>query len=425
MMGLLSKLEARSSLATPEKWLVDYFSGGGIETSAGVNVTSSTAMYYVAVFACIDILSRTVGSLPLYLYKRLPGGGKEKARNHPLFNLVRYLPNPEMTAMRYRSTLQGHLASWGNAYSYIEWARTGRGAGYPKAIWPIRPDRIQVERINGKLIYKYFPGTDDFKFSNNFTIPDGYMLHIPGFGYDGVIGYSPISLAREAIGLGLATEEFGSRFFGAGTHPSMIIEHPTSLKDKKAFRDAVSEVVTGLGKSHKIMLLEEGMKASKVTINPTDSQFLETRKFQITEIARLFHVPPHMIADLDRSTNNNIEHQGIEFMIHTMRPWFVLWEEEYDRCLLREDERGDYFFKFDADALLQGDIAARYTAYAQGRQWGWLCADDIRDKENMNPLPDGQGKIFITPLNMMSAGDVGKNNVEGGGGGANADKNKQ
>jgi HK97 family phage portal protein len=403
-MGLMQALEKRSNLATPEKWLVDYFSGGGIETSAGVRVTSSTAMYFVAVYACINILSRTVGSLPLYLYKRLPNGGKEKARKHPLFNLIRYMPNPEMTAMRYRSTLQGHLASWGNQYSYIDWSNSG----YPKALWPLRPDRVQVQRIGGKLKYSYFPGSDDLKPTESFEIPNGFMLHIPGFGYDGVIGYSPITLAREAIGLGMATEEFGARFFGQGINPGIIVEHPQKLKFPDDFRKAFKEAYAGLGKSHQTLLLEEGMKASKISIDPKDSQFLETRKFQINEIARLFLVPPHMIADLDRSTNNNIEHQGIEFVVNTMLPWFTLWEQEYSRTLLREDEREEYFFAFDVDALTRGDLAAQTSYFTAGRQWGWLCADDIRETKNMNPLPDGQGKIFVMPLNMIPASEVGK-----------------
>lgn len=406
-MGIVSRIEKRSSMATPEKWLVDFFSGGGIETSAGVRVNSSTAMYNVAVYACINILSRTVGSLPLNLYHRLPNGGKEKARKHPAYKLVRYMPNPEMTAMRYRSTGQGHLAACGNTYSYIDWNLSGRDAGYPKAIWPLRPDRVQVERTNGVLKYTYVPGSDDRSGLGSFEIPRGYMMHIPGFGYDGIMGYSPITLAREAIGLGLATEQFGARFFGAGTHPGIIVEHPGVIS-KETFenlRKSLSETYSGLGQSHRLMLLQDGMKFNKVVIDPKDSQFLETRKFQINEICRLFLVPPHMIADLDRATFSNIEEQGIEFVVHTMRPWFVLWEEELGRCLLREDERGDYFFEFDVDALLRGNIEKRYTAYAQGKQWGWLSTNDIRGRENMNPV-DG-GDLYMVPLNMIPAQDAG------------------
>jgi len=405
MMGLFSRLEKRSSLATPEKWLVDWFAGGRAETNAGPVVTVSSSMQMVAVYSCIDILSRTVGSLPLYLYKRLDGGGKELARKHPLFSLMRRQPNPEMTAMRYRSTLQGHLASWGNCYSYIDWS----GNGYPKALWPIRPDRVDVQRVNGQLIYKYYPGSDDKKLVNGFDIPRENMMHIPGFGFDGVIGYSPLSLAREAIGLGMAAEEFGARFFGSGSNPGMVVEHPGQLKDRKAFRESINEVHQGLGKTHRIMLLEEGMKATKIAVDPKDSQFLETRKFQITEIARLFHVPPHMLADVEKSTSwgSGIEEQNIGFITHTMRPLFVLWEEELGRVLLLDREKDEYFFEFDLMALLRGDAVKRWTAYIMGKRNGILNADEIRGWENLNPIPDGKGKEYIIEKNMMGLSDLG------------------
>ncbi len=406
IMGILSALEKRSNLATPEKWLVDWFSGG-IETSAGVRVTSATAMNFVAVYSCIDILSRTVGSLPLYLYRRLDGGGKELARAHPLFRLMRRQPNPEMTAMRYRTTLQGHLASWGNAYSFIDWG----GNGYPSALWPLRPDRVHVERKAGRLEYKYYPGSDDKKLVEGFVIPNGYMLHIPGFGYDGIMGYSPITLAREAIGLGMAADEFGARYFGAGTHPGMIVEHPKKIdpKVKAELKKALSDSYSGLGKSHRMMLLEDGMKAQKIVIDPKDSQFLETRKFQINEICRLFHIPPHMLADVEKSTSwgSGIEEQNIGFITHTMRPWFVLWEEELSRMLLLPSEKDDYFFEFDMMALLRGDSVKRWTAYIMGKRNGILNADEIRSWENLNPIPDDLGKEYIVEKNMIGLSDLG------------------
>jgi HK97 family phage portal protein len=396
----------RSGLATPEKWLVDWFSGGGIETSAGVRVTSSTAMKFVAVYSCIDILSRTVGSLPLYLYHRLDGGGKELARKHPLFRLMRRQPNPEMTAMRYRTTLQGHLAAWGNAYSYIDWGNNG----YPKALWPLRPDRINVDRKQGVLEYRYYPGSDDKRFSESFLIPNGCMLHIPGFGYDGVMGYSPITLAREAIGLGIAADEFGSRYFGSGTHPGMIVEHPGKLSPEghSNLTKALSETHSGLGNSHRLMLLQEGMKAQKITIDPKDSQFIELRKFQINEICRLFHIPPHMLADVEKSTSwgSGIEEQNIGFITHTMRPWFVLWEEELARMLLLDSEKDDYFFEFDLMALLRGDSQKRWSAYIMGKRNGILNADEIRGWENLNPVPNGLGKEYVIERNMGSLAEI-------------------
>lgn len=404
---IMESLEKRSSLATPEKWLVDWFAGGRADTNAGPVVTVSSAMQMVAVYSCIDILSRTVGSLPLYLYRRLEGGGKELARKHPLFSLMRRQPNPEMTAMRYRSTLQGHLASWGNCHSYIDWA----GNGYPKALWPIRPDRVDIQRVKGQLAYRYYPGSDDKKVVEGFEIPRENMLHIPGFGFDGMVGYSPLSLAREAIGLGLATEEFGARYFGSGTHPGMIVEHPQSLSATahSNLKKSLAETYSGLGNAHRLMLLEEGMKASPIAINPQDSQFLETRKFQINEICRLFHVPPHMLADVEKSTSwgSGIEEQNIGFITHTMRPWFVLWEEELGRVLLLDREKDEFFFEFDMMALLRGDSVKRWTAYIMGKRNGILNADEIRGWENLNPIPGDLGKEYIVEKNMIGLSDLG------------------
>jgi len=400
-MGLLSSLEKRSNLATPEKWLVDWFAGG-FESTSGVRVTSATAMTFVAVYSCIDILSRTVGSLPLYLYRRLPEGGKELAKNHPLYQLMRRRPNPEITAMRYRSTLQGHLASWGNAYSYIEWG----GNGYPKALWPLRPDKIQPSRQNGRLTYRYYPSSGDLKTSDSFDIPAEFVLHIPGFGYDGVMGYSPITLAREAIGLGMAAEEYDARYFGSGTHPSMIVEHPGRLSPEgyANLKNALTDSYSGLGKAHRLMLLEEGMKASPIAIKPEDAQLLETRKFQVNEIARLFHIPPHMIADVEKTTSwgTGIEELNIGFITHTMRPWFVLWEEELGRALLLDREQEEYFFEFDLSQLLRGDTLKQMQAWVMAKRNGIFNADEIRGWANLNPIPDGLGKEYIVEKNMTT-----------------------
>lgn len=356
----------------------------------------------------VSDISPVMPPLPLYLYKRLTGGGKELVRKHPLFNLMRRKPNPEMTAMRYRSTLQGHLASFGNAYSYIDWG----GDGYPKALWPIRPDRVDVTRKNGSLEYKYYPGAEDRKLSEGFTIPNENMLHIPGFGFDGLIGYSPISLAREAVGLGLATEEFGARFFGSGTHPGMIVEHPGQLSAQAHanLKQSLTETYSGLGNTHRLLLLQEGMKANKIVIDPKDSQFLETRKFQINEICRLYHIPPHMLADVEKSTSwgSGIEEQNIGFITHTMRPWFVLWEEELSRVLLLEREQEDYFFEFDLMALLRGDSEKRWNAYIMGKRNGILNADEIRNWENLNPIEGGKGKEYIIERNMIGLSYLGK-----------------
>lgn len=375
----------------------DWLVGG--RSVAGVAVNERTALTSTAVFAAVDILSRTLASLPLPVYRRLPGGGKERAPTHTLYAVLHDLANPEMTSYEFRQALMGHLCLWGNAYAEVQHDNAGRVI----ALWPLRPDRISIRRDDNGLIYTY-------------QLPDGgqvglrppNIMHIRGLSSDGIVGYSPVRMAREAIGLALATEEFGARFFGNGSYPGGVLEHPGKLSDTAAERLKKSweEMHKGLAQSHRVAILEEGMTWQQVGIPPEDAQFLETRKFQVAEIARIFHVPPHMLGDLERATFSNIEEQSIEFVVHTMRPWLVCWEQAIKRDLFTPSENKTYFAEFLVDGLLRGDTQSRYEAYAIGRQNGWLSADDIRELENMNPLPDGQGKVYLIPLNMVPADSI-------------------
>ncbi len=389
----------RSSLANPDKWLVDWFSGGD-STTSGVKVDETKALNIAAVFSAVDILSRALASLPLPVYRRLKGGGKERATDHPLYTILHNLPNSEMTSFELRQALMGHLALWGNAFFEIERDVAGRVV----ALWPLRPDRMAVMRDEKGLLYVY----RIIKTGQEVGLRQKNVMHLRGLSSDGVIGYSPIRLAREAMGLARAAEEFGARFFSQGSRPSGVLEHPGKLTEEaaKRLRKSWEELHSGLSAAHRVAILEEGMKWTQVGIPPEDAQFLETRKFQVTEIARIFHVPPHMLADLERSTFSNIEHQGIEFVVHTMRPWLVCWEQAMYRDLFLPSERDTYFAEFLVDGLLRGDIKSRYEAYAIGREKGWLSADDIRELENMNPLPDGQGKVYLVPLNMVPANSL-------------------
>ncbi len=399
---ILSRLfERRSGLANPSQWLIDLLGGG--KAYSGVTVNEKTALRSTAVYAAVRILAESVASLPLIVYRRLPGGGKERAVDHPLYSVLHDQANEEMSAFTLRETLMGHLATWGNAYSYIEWDRGGRVRG----LWPLRPDRTRPERekTTGRIVYRVAREDGSWE-----TLRPEEILHIPGLGFDGLIGYSPIRMAREAVGLALATEEFGARFFGNGANMSGVLEHPGKLSEQAQnnLKKSWEEKYGGLGNAHRPAILEEGMKYNRIGIPPEDAQFLETRKFQVTEIARLYRIPPHMLADLERATFSNIEHQSIEFVVHTLRPWLVRWEQAINMRLLGADERRTYFVEHLVDGLLRGDIKSRYEAYAVGRQNGWLSADDIRELENQNPLPDGQGKVYLVPLNMVPADQVGK-----------------
>jgi len=372
----------------------------GRNTATGVSITEKTALECVAVFACVRILSETLASIPLPLYQRITPRSKRRAHEHPLYSLLHDAPNPEMSSFNFREALMAHLALWGNAYAEIDW---DMNKGRPRALWPLLPNKMQIKREKGGLYYYY-------------RLPDGQekifpsinILHIPGLGFDGLIGYSPIHMAREAIGLSLATEEFGARFFGNGAKPGGVLEHPgkLGLPAQENLRKSWNEMHQGLSNQHRIAILEEGMKYQVVGIPPDDAQFLETREFQRSEIASFFHIPPHMIGDLKHATFSNIEHQGIEFVVYTMRPWFVRWEQVISKKLLWPDERKDYFAEFLVEGLLRGDVESRYKAYSVGRQWGWLSANDVRELENMEPLPDKQGDIYYVPMNMLPAGTM-------------------
>lgn len=373
---------------------------GGAPTAAGVQVSTEGAMAYSAVYACVRVLSETVASLPLKTYKRV-GQGKEPATDFYLYELLHDRPNPVMTSFEFRETLQAHLLLWGNFYCEVE----RDGAGRVAALWPLRPDKMRGVSLAGdRLTYEY-----ELPNGGATVLSGDRVWHVRGLGSDGLVGYSPIQLARQPIGLGLAAEEYGARFFGNGARPGGILQHPGKLGDKARanLRAGFNQEHGGLSKMHRLAVLEEGMTYQQIGIPPEDAQFLQTRKYQRAEIAGLFRVPPHMIGDLERATFSNIEHQSIEFVVHTVRPWVVRWEQSINRNLLSEAERKTYFAAFLVDGLLRGDIMSRYQAYATGRQNGWLSADDIRELENMNPLPDGQGEMYLVPLNMVPASEVG------------------
>jgi len=365
------------------------------DTQSGVLVNETLALNLSAVYACTQVLSQTVGSLPLHVYQRT-ADGKNRATNHPLYKLLHDAPNPEMTSMSWRQAIMLHLCMWGNHYSEIE----RNSAREPVALWPITPWRVSLKRVNGQLVYSV--ALD----SGVVNVPFADMLHVKGLSYDGLIGLPPMRAAKEAIGLGLAAQKYAAKFFANDARPGGILEHPGQLSDEAAarLRKSFEKTHEGLDNKFRVAVLEEGMKFNAVGVPPEDAQLLETRKFGVSEIARYFRMPLHKISDLDRSTNNNIEHQAIEFVTDTIRPWLVNIEQELSFKLFS----GDFFPEFLIEGLLRGDIKTRYEAYAIGRQWGWLSADDIRERENMNKLPNGQGGQYLVPLNMGSGGNNGQ-----------------
>ena len=374
-----------------------FFYGG---STAGKLVTERSSMQVTAVYACVRVLAEAVASLPLHVY-RYTGSGKEKTMNHPLYFLLHDEPNPEMTSFIYRETMMTHLLLWGNAYSQI--IRNGRGDIV--ALYPLMPNRMTVDRdADGRIYYQYQRTDDDAPTSEKTTVifQPSDILHIPALGFDGLVGYSPIAMAKNTIGASIACEEYGAKFFENGATPGGVLEHPGVLKDPEKVRDSWQSAFGGSKNSGKVAVLEEGMKYTPITISPEDAQFLETRKFQVDEIARIFRVPPHMIGDLEHATFSNIEHQSLEFVKYTLEPWLVRWEQGISRALLKPEEKGVIFAKFNVDGLMRGDYASRMSGYATARQNGWMSANDIRELEDLDKIPANQGgDLYLVNGNMI------------------------
>ena len=416
-MGIFERLGLKRQRGEPKnKYEGNDFSLLFGRTTSGKMVNERTALQTTAVYACVRILSETIASLPLHVYQYTEGG-KAKDTEHVLYTLLHDEPNPDMTSFVFRETLMSHLLIWGNAYSQILRDRSGQVIG----LYPLLPDRMRVHRSEkGKLYYVYNRYEEDnpnFQEKGSIVLSQEEVLHIPGLGFDGLIGYSPIALAKNAVGMTLACEEYGASFFGNGANPGGVLEHPGILKDPGKVRDSWDAVYQGTRNAHKVAVLEEGMSYKQIGIPPEEAQFLETRKFQINEIARLFRIPPHMVGDLEKSSFSNIEQQSLEFVKYTLDPWVVRFEQALKKSLLLPEEKKTHFIKFNVDGLLRGDYQSRMNGYAIGRQNGWLSTNDIRKLEELNPIPPEEGgDLYLINGNMTKLKDAGgfmKTNQEG------------
>ena len=340
-------------------------------------------------------------SLPLHVYQN-QDEGSVKALEHPLYPILHDEPNSEMTSFVWRETMLAHLLLWGNAYCQI--IRSGRSQIL--GLYPLLPDRMEVDRDSaGTLTYTYSTGS-----GQTVKLRPEDVLHIPGLGFDGIMGYSPIALEKNAIGLGLAAEEYGSKFFSNGARPSGILTHPNTVKDPKKLRDSWNAAYGGSNNSGRVAVLEENMSYTPISMPNSEAQFLETRKFQVSEICRIYRVPPHMVGDLEHATFSNIEHQSISFAVHTIRPWVVRLEQAMNRALFSDKEKGVYYVRFNMDGLMRGDYKSRMEGYAIGRQNGWMSANDIRELENMNPIPDADGgNEYLVNGNMIRIAQAAQN----------------
>jgi len=376
-------------------------------TTSGKAVTERSAMQMTAVYSCVRILAEAIAGLPLHLYRYNDKGGKEKAIDHSLYRVLHDEPNPEMSSFVFRETLMTHLLLWGNAYAQI--VRNGKGEVL--GLYPLMPNKMRVDReADGKLWYTYTRSNDETQTIKGSTVKmrPSDVLHIPGLGFDGLVGYSPIAMAKNAIGMGIACEEYGARFFANGAAPSGVLEHPGTIKDPQKVRESWNATFKGSSNAHKIAVLEEGMKYTQIGISPEQAQFLETRKFQINEIARIFRVPPHMVGDLEKSSFSNIEQQSLEFVKYTLDPWVIRWEQSLMRLLLSEDEKQEYFIKFNLEGLLRGDYQSRMNGYSIARQNGWMSANDIRELENLDRIPaELGGDLYLINGSMLPLANAG------------------
>ncbi len=362
-------------------------------TNAGKLVNPRNAVQVSAVYACVRVIAETIASLPVGVYEETDGGTR-KAKEHPLYRLLHDEPNSEMTSFVMREVMLSHLLLWGNSYTQI--IRSGKNNIV--GLYPLLPDRMTVDRdAKGKLTYTYITTE-----GQQVNLRPTDVLHIPGLGFDGIMGYSPIALEKNAIGLGIAAEEYGSTFFKNGARPSGVLTHPNTVKDPKRLRESWNAAYGGSSNGGKVAVLEESMTFTPISIPNNEAQFLETRKFQVEEICRIYRVPPHMIGDLSRSTFSNIEHQSIDFAVHTIRPWLVRIEQAMNRALFSENEKGRFYVQFNIDGLMRGDYKSRMEGYAIARQNGWMSANDIRGLENLNPISDDEGgNTYLINGNML------------------------
>jgi len=387
--------EVRASINNPSATIEDWFNSIGWDSStkAGVVVDQESALTHSAVWRAIFLLSSIVGILPINKYKRISNGNLEKI-NDKTTRLLRE-PNYIQTGQIFRETVHNRVLTWGNGY-----ARIIRNGSYePLRLMILDPSKVSMYEKDDEYFYQVI-GSEE-------KIPPEYILHVPALTTDGFLGKSPIQVAKESIGGGLALQKFGNEFIANGARQSGILMHPAILGDKgvQNLRESFNKNLKD--KSGGVMILEEGMKYQGITIPPDQAQFLASRKFSVTEIARWFGIPPHFLADLDRATFSNIEHQSVEFVMYSLMPWLKRWEEELNKKLLTESEKDDYFFKFNVNALLRGDLKSRYEAYEKALRMGWMNVNEVRELEEMNKI-EGGDRYFVE-MNRTDLMKVGKN----------------
>jgi HK97 family phage portal protein len=397
-MGILAKLRQTNikaettTLRDPATWLIDWL--GGSRSSSGVQVSESVALGLSAYYCGVNMIASTIGALPLHVYQR-DGKRVDIAEAHPVDFLLHDEPNPEMTAISLRQTWLMNALAHGKCYGEIVFDNRGN----PVEIWPIPPDRGILRRdATGKLFLQVTLYTGEIRY-----LPYERVIHVPAISHDGRVGVGLIQVAMESIGLNAAQETYSGRFFRNGGNVSMTIETPNKLDDKQfaRFDKIINEKFSGLDNAHRIALLEGGLKANPLNPTHEESQLIESRRFAVEDWARWLNMPVHKLKELTHATFSNIEHQNIEWVVDCILPWLVRFEQEFNRKLFRN--RNMFYTKHNVDGLLRGDMKTRYEAYAVGRMWGWLSANDVLRLEDKNPLPGSIGDSYLYPANMLRA----------------------
>ena len=410
-MGLISKLVNKSSsqdytMDEFDKRVRERYRGGQVH--AGVDVNEATAMRFITVFSCVRVLAEAIASLPIMVYRERKGGGADKARDHQVFDLLYTEPNDEMTTVSWRLQQIMNQATSGNCYSVITFNNRGQPVDvYPipwSDCWPYR------DKDDNRIYYNI---NDRGKFEK---LPASQVFHVPGMGFDGLLGYSPVTMAAEAIGTGMAAEQFTARFYGQGMNVGSVLETDSELSDRafERLREDLEMRGAGLANSWRPLVLEEGMKFGRIPMPLRDAQFIEGRKFTKDDICGLFRVPAYMVGDLDRATYNNIENLGIGFVVYTLMPYITNWEKTINWKLFTKRERQQgYYAKFNVAALLRGDYKSRQEGLATMRQNGIINANEWRELDEMNPIDGPDGEAYLVNGNMIQT-STAANSSEGG-----------
>lgn len=384
-----------STLAHPSTELREAF--GSLLSKVGISINKNNALKVTAVFACVRLLSENIASLPLSIYRKTYSG-KEKAIDRPDYGVLHDAPNPETDSFQFWQAFIANMLIYGKGYAEI----VRNGAGQIVQMWNITTPYIKPKRNKETNELEYEVTSPN---KETFTLRKDQIFRVDWFSLDGLNTFKPLELAQNAIGLGIAAEEFASNYFKNGANVSGVIEYPDGLDDDQVerFRKQTREGYSGLSNTARLMFLEQGSKFQKVSNTPEESQMLDTRKFQVREAARFYNIPPHMIGDLEQATFNNIEQMSLNFVIYTLRPYLVRIEKAYVAQCLTAEERKSIYAKFSVEALLRGDYKSRMEGFAIARQNGWMSANDIRDLDDLNKIPkeDG-GDVYLANGNLRS-----------------------